>query len=576
MNPSLHSGERLIALVGVTQFKPLLDGLAITTSRLVAFSSASISQKGPKISIKFSEIERVDYVAKTAATHITVLTTAGDSVRIGSAASTDTAFIRDVVDAARKEYLHMKFVGLPNSGSVTPSAPDPAPPVSSTSEPLTSSAPRAWSAPRIVALVIGLALMFGAFNAVVDGEKATAFLLFAFMVPFAWAGLATPIRRIRAQKTSSAVPKTSGLIKVGLAIACAGLIIASVTAPENEQSEATFATVTTQGLAAADSTPLVATSVVPVRTAEPAAARFDESMVRAIGISKENKGSQSNVRFVGGNDDLAVLKILTEQCVDHYLEQTKAAYCYAYGSDKDYELKTFDWTPEFDTTAYGGSRPCWTHYSGQPLAGRDSRTSSETSGISYVVADCPGSVAFPDDDGALAAERNRNAEAKAAVAVLKPRDPCKLVDVNALASHGFKTVLGDVTDDPRAHLSDGALLAYTCQNSELELILTITEFDNQQRARDATAEFTDTPNSFLLGSGGFVVDVADGYGSAVINEEFGISEAHWANGQYGFAVTLNSLPPVKGLSIGQSASALVETLTTIASTANTRVATDNW
>lgn len=49
-----------------------------------------------------------------------------------------------------------------------------------------------------------------------------------------------------------------------------------------------------------------------------------------------------------------------------------------------------------------------------------------------------------------------------------------------------------------------------------------------------------------------------------------INEAHWAIGQYGYAVTLNALPLVKGLPIGQSASELVDTPTTVASTANTK------
>ncbi|BBE46940.1 hypothetical protein RE2895_38710 [Rhodococcus erythropolis] len=48
-----------------------------------------------------------------------------------------------------------------------------------------------------------------------------------------------------------------------------------------------------------------------------------------------------------------------------------------------------------------------------------------------------------------------------------------------------------------------------------------------------------------------------------------INEAHWAIGQYGYAVTRTRFLPSR-LSIGQSASELVDTPTTVASTANTK------
>lgn len=587
LNPSLHSGERLIAIASVTNLRPVLDGFAVTTGRLIGFNTARISQKGPTIAVSFPEIERVDYAPKFGGTHITVTLKSGEAVRMGSVMPVDAEFVRESVDAAREAHPRSGYVA---PHPVGPAANSSAPPEHPKSEAVSLasaasrlSPPRIWSAPRIAALAFAILFTLSAIaNAFDRGMLGVVPFLIAVAIPLAWAGLVTPIRRRRAQKNALPAPKTSGRMKAAITAVSVGLVIVAVITDPEVEKEPDTASV----LASSDdedsadpntsTTTSIATSSAPLTATELPTVAFDKSMVRALGVSKENKGGQSDVRFVAGSDDLATLNKLTEQCVDHYLKETKAAYCYAYGSDKDYELKTFDWTPEFDTSVYGGSRPCWTHYAGQPLSGRDSRSSQVTSGVSYLAADCPGTVAFPDPDGSLATERSRRTEAKAVNSALKPRDPCKLVDVDALAALDFKTVLGNTTDDPTAYLPEGAVASYSCTNSELELGLTVTEYRNAQLARNATAEITGTPNSFLLGSGGFVTDIAGGAGSAVINEELGISEAYWANGQYGFAVTLNSIPPVKGLSTGQPASALVKTLTTIAATANERIATENW
>jgi hypothetical protein len=298
-------------------------------------------------------------------------------------------------------------------------------------------------------------------------------------------------------------------------------------------------------------------------------------MVRAHGVTKTDNGGQSNIRFVGGTDSVDVLADLTEQCIDHYLEQTKAAYCYAYGSDIDYELKTFDWAPEFDESAFGGSRPCWVYHGGQPISGAQDRGVKMTSGIEYLLANCPGTIAYPDEDGSLAAERTRKAQAQAAAQASRPRNPCALVDTSALERYGFKSVLGDVTGgDPTSYLPDGATASYGCQNSELELIFTVNAYPAADLATSSVTEGTPQPDDFLLKDGGFVIDIPGGW--AVINESFGSSEARWSTGSYELEVTLNSMPVVPGTDIGQPAADLVDTVNDLARAANDRIAADNW
>ncbi len=122
-------------------------------------------------------------------------------------------------------------------------------------------------------------------------------------------------------------------------------------------------------------------------------------MVRAQGITKANKGGQSNVRFVAGSRDAAVIEKLALECVDHFAQETKAAYCYAYGTQADYEVKTPDWTPAFDATIYGGSRPCWIVQAGQSLndadRGDDPSIVAGPVESAYTSVPCPGGVQFP-------------------------------------------------------------------------------------------------------------------------------------------------------------------------------------
>lgn len=99
---------------------------------------------------------------------------------------------------------------------------------------------------------------------------------------------------------------------------------------------------------------------------------FSDAMVRAYGVTKQHKGGQSNVRFVAGTSDPDELRRLTDQCVDFYLSKTRAAYCYGYETQADFDQKDPSWTVESDEDIWGGARPCWSAHGGQPLNGPDS------------------------------------------------------------------------------------------------------------------------------------------------------------------------------------------------------------
>ena len=121
-------------------------------------------------------------------------------------------------------------------------------------------------------------------------------------------------------------------------------------------------------------------------------------MVRAHGVTKQNKGGQSNIRFVANSTSARSVERMATECVRYFAKQTKAAYCYAYGTQADYDLKAPGWTPEFDESAFGGSRPCWVVQAGLSLNDVDRHDEpSITAGpndMSYVSSGCPGGVTF--------------------------------------------------------------------------------------------------------------------------------------------------------------------------------------
>lgn len=313
-------------------------------------------------------------------------------------------------------------------------------------------------------------------------------------------------------------------------------------------------------------------AVADSASAEVSEVAFDSAMVRTESVTNEYKGGQTNIRFVADTDSYYDIASLTNQCADYYLDETEAAYCYGYGSQEDFDLTAFDWTPESDAEVFGGGRPCWVMYSGQPIAGPDSRTETPASARSYI-DQCPGSVEFPDPDGSLAEYRAKREDSLAESAQLRQRDACALVDEEVLARNGFNTVLGDVTGDPTAYLPDGAIAAWVCSSAESEVGFTVTEFATAEAAvADALSDELAT-NDFLLESGELLT--IDG-GNAIVNSELGIAQATWSTGTTSVRVVMSSMPVIPGVPGGQSRAQLTDAITGLARSVNERTAVDAW
>lgn len=115
---------------------------------------------------------------------------------------------------------------------------------------------------------------------------------------------------------------------------------------------------------------------------EPEPMTFDESMVRSVAVDKEAKGGQANVAVVAESTDVQVLQEVGLGCVDHYLQEQKAAFCHVWGSELDYAAR--------DPQGIGDLM-CWVYFIGVPLAGGEPIV-TEGGAVGYTVSACPGGV----------------------------------------------------------------------------------------------------------------------------------------------------------------------------------------
>ncbi|WP_413768987.1 hypothetical protein [Rhodococcus pyridinivorans] len=178
-----------------------------------------------------------------------------------------------------------------------------------------------------------------------------------------------------------------------LIVIVTGIVDMTVHPDEYEALGADTATSSMQTTPSASPTP-GPTTAPETAAPQPGPSTFTESMVRAHGVTKDEQGGQSNVRFVAGTEDPKRIEDLRRQCVQHYLGITTSAYCYGYANDVDYDLTTVVWTPEFDESIYGQGRPCWITYGGQPIAGPPGTETMKTP-LEYRTQGCPAKSASP-------------------------------------------------------------------------------------------------------------------------------------------------------------------------------------
>lgn len=113
-----------------------------------------------------------------------------------------------------------------------------------------------------------------------------------------------------------------------------------------------------------------------------AASQFDLSMVRDVVVNKESKGGQSNVTVVVEGVGLSGIEEIGLQCVEHYLRETKAAFCQVWGTQADYDARS---SIGKDIIA------CWVLSIGVPINGGDPIVTG-SSEFSYRADGCPGGV----------------------------------------------------------------------------------------------------------------------------------------------------------------------------------------
>lgn len=170
------------------------------------------------------------------------------------------------------------------------------------------------------------------------------------------------------------------LLVLGLAAGCGS------EAPEAESAASTSTASTTSAEASpsTSASPTPTTSAAPNTSAAPSPprVRFDVGMVRWVEVNKLNKGGQANVHVVAGLTNTGALLEVAEGCVEHYLDEEKAAFCHVWGTEANYAARD---------PRGAGDLLCWTHYVGVPLAGGDPVVTTSAS-YSYEIEGCPDAV----------------------------------------------------------------------------------------------------------------------------------------------------------------------------------------
>lgn len=417
-----------------------------------------------------------------------------------------------------------------------------------------------WIALRIVGTAIGaLFLLLAVSFLITDPLFIPAALMVAIAWPLLYFSLVAPILKRRARATAAAgTPpnKRAGTVLRNLAIGVAApfafLVLAGVldVAVHYDELEAYGAETGTSEQATpasplpAESTSSAASTPPAESTAAPAPLTFSESMVRAHGVSKEHKGGQSNVRYVAGTDDAEQVKALQKQCVQHYLEKSKAAYCYGYANAADYALTTIEWDAEFDESSYGGGRPCWIVYGGQPLNGPPG-TETGKDADEYTRIGCPGAVRFPGQPGPAPAPAA--APTGPPAPAIPAHNPCALLDPAALTAGGFEERTAAAPGAPDEFARGDTRATYACGNADSGVVIEIALLTTPEAARAQADDATSSEQTFLINTGTRIPFDATRGGAKIINTELGISRISWSNGPYAVQLDVMTDPVIAGL-----------------------------
>jgi hypothetical protein len=172
------------------------------------------------------------------------------------------------------------------------------------------------------------------------------------------------------------------LHKVSIAVfVCLLLTVPACGAASSTPSRAAQLSPATSATPSPSSSPTPTAAPIPTASPSPTKAElhFTTAMVRANKVNKKYKGGQANVFVVAPSTDVDALERVGRECVEHFLQEQKAAFCHVWGSQANFEARDPRRNDELR---------CWTHYIGVPLVGGDPYVTTAAS-YSYKIEGCP-------------------------------------------------------------------------------------------------------------------------------------------------------------------------------------------
>lgn len=102
----LLPGEEIWALSKTNQLRPVLDGLAITNARVMAFSSIEIATRGPRVAVDADNTSRFEFVKKMTGKQLHVTDLAQQVHQFGATTDADIDFVSHYIH-------HLASAGFP-------------------------------------------------------------------------------------------------------------------------------------------------------------------------------------------------------------------------------------------------------------------------------------------------------------------------------------------------------------------------------------------------------------------------------------------------------------------------------
>lgn len=98
LTPLLLPGETVWALARTNQMKPILEGIAITNARLVAFVGSELATPRLRVTIDADKLGRYEVVKKFTGSQLVVTTTTQESISLGVVDPKEIDFVRHHID----------------------------------------------------------------------------------------------------------------------------------------------------------------------------------------------------------------------------------------------------------------------------------------------------------------------------------------------------------------------------------------------------------------------------------------------------------------------------------------------